>query len=1052
MQPFDITPFGLPNCEPGEVWFEEPRDISRVVVTFKGAAPKRVRLSYLQKLWPESRIEQGGDLDFRRPSRFGWTGLDDWFNAKWQKAAVIVKREGARVLTITFRGVRQEFPDFRGCEDYDVTFRRTMGIRVEAGEGAAIRRIQVHTVSAPARSRIRVELNAGRTTPGKTVELSGYNAVIERVQAGPGVSVKGVRVALRAAKRREFHVTVGHMAPAHRYTYDDAHITFALARETFTISLTSLEQEGPIWFADQGVYVARADDETSFADYRERIAGSKTVAQQVLERPEQSYGGAFNGQPRPHVTSYSIGCKHTRQTFWIEPNGDLITHSWPLTIITGTDTIRFKNKGSGRFFFGLERWCISGRFNDPAPVLAYNIHRKNGDLLLEQKMFAVPLEKAILAGDLAPDDTVVAMVRFRFRNCGDRPLKAELPIGYSNDSVRAGNRLNWWPPIDDNLVPRSKRDKLSVRRGRITGRWRGKSVLRCTFDSTMKAAGEGDGVVLEQKLAPGETCEAVLRVPYVALDSAAELAALNKLDFRRCHRQVTEFWRAEARTGAQLSTPEPNLNAAYAQHLPVTMITDPAVPDDPHLLQTSVGTTTYGNFCNESCMIIEELDQRGMHEEVRQRLGVWVKHQGSEWLMGNFTDKEGLYYGAGGYESGQSYSQHHGWVLWYLAEHYLRTGDKAWFRSVADSVVMGADWVSRQRRNTMGKLPHSRGWERGFLPAGALEDVSDYFYWLSTNALTWRGMDSAARALEGIEHPDAARVRKDADAYRRDLRRGFDTMRQHSPLVRLRDGRWVPHHPSRLYRRGRDYGWIREVLEGSVYLLLSGLYDANSKEAGWILDDFQDNRYMSPPYGYYIHDPELEWFDRGGFSVQPNLLAGLVPYLDRDEPELYIWMFFNAWCSCYREEINAMVEHPMPVLGFSNSVHFKTSDQANAMKWLAYMYVYTVGETLHLGRAIPREWLSDGNEIGVEAIATRFGHVSVTYRSQAASGRITAQASLKLRSTPERTLVRFRHPEGKRIRSVTVNGRRHGEYDPVRGDVDVTGLRGRVVIVARYWQ
>ena len=59
----------------------------------------------------------------------------------------------------------------------------------------------------------------------------------------------------------------------------------------------------------------------------------------------------------------------------------------------------------------------------------------------------------------------------------------------------------------------------------------------------------------------------------------------------------------------------------------------------------------------------------------------------------------------------------------------------------------------------------------------------------------------------------------------------------------------------------------------------------------------------------------MTWFDRGGFSMQPNLLAGLLPHLDRDEPEIYLWMFFNAWGACYREEINAMVEHPLPVLG-----------------------------------------------------------------------------------------------------------------------------------------
>ena len=43
---------------------------------------------------------------------------------------------------------------------------------------------------------------------------------------------------------------------------------------------------------------------------------------------------------------------------------------------------------------------------------------------------------------------------------------------------------------------------------------------------------------------------------------------------------------------------------------------------------------------------------------------------------------------------------------------------------------------------------------------------------------------------------------------------------------------------------------------------------------------------MSPPYGYPLVNEREEWFDRGGFSVQPNLLAGCLPYLDRDEPEI----------------------------------------------------------------------------------------------------------------------------------------------------------------------
>jgi len=275
-------------------------------------------------------------------------------------------------------------------------------------------------------------------------------------------------------------------------------------------------------------------------------------------------------------------------------------------------------------------------------------------------------------------------------------------------------------------------------------------------------------------------------------------------------------------------------------------------------------------------------------------------------------------------------------------------------------------------------------------------------------------------------------------------------MRRQTPLVRLRDGRWVPHYPSRLYCRGRDNGWIRETLEGSIYLLISGLYASDSPQAKWILDDYQDNRYMNPPFGYTVDIPEATWFDRGGFSIQPNLLAGLMPHLDRDEIEVYLWMFFNSWNACYREEIIAMVEHPYPVLGFSNTAQFKTSDEANAIMWLRYLFVYAPTDVLHIGKAIPRDWLRAGRNINADGVATRFGTVSVANESAAAQGNIRATVRLDLRSQPKQMLVRFRHPTRAPLKSVTVNGRPHPAFKADSGDVDVSGLNGELLIQAEY--
>jgi hypothetical protein len=1038
MKSFDILPYALPNSNAGEIYFEEPRDLSRVVLRFSGPVPKDLGLSYLRRDWPGIRYEEVRDLE--NPCGFGWIPSDDWFNTKWQKGAVRSELQSKGTVSMTFDRLVAEFPDMTR---YNVAFRRSLGVKIDTGDIGRLRKVEIYTASPPAATTLRVSLDAGRRTRCKKVELEGYNAAIGTVRGIGGCSVREGAVHRTGKGGAAFEVDVLHMAPSHRHSHDDGLVSFLLDGKRFTLSLVSLEQEGPVWFEEEGVYVRNGSHASiDFDDYRGKAELTRTIGDRVRERPEQSYRSAFFGQPRPHAVNYNLGCKHNRHGFFLEANGDVIVHKHNVTRIPGKDTPRFKCKGHGRFMFGLERWSTVSRFPDPSPVLVYNLYCRKGDLLLLQKSLSVPLSKSILDGELEGDDTGVGLFRFRFHNAGEKRVAAELPVNYSQDFWRT------WNSMDPG--PERRLDDIEIRGNRILGPWEGGQVLRAVVETTMKPARKDRGVVFSRKLDRGESCELLLKIPFIAVDTREEIEALEGLNFDKCHNEVTAFWRREAAKGAQIQSPEPHLDSLHKAHVAHVQITDFKMPDGSGLVNTSVGTSTYGNFSNESCMIIQDLDQRGLKEEAERRLGIWVKYQGTVPQPGNFTDFDGMYFGAGGFEEG-AYNQHHGWILWALSEHFLLTGDKKWFRRVADSVIAGADWVFRQRRNTMGKLPHSRGWERGFLPAGSLEDVIDFHYWLSTNCLTWRGADSAARALETIGHPEAVRVRKEADDYRRDLIRGFETMCSHSPLVRLRNGRWVPQYPSRLYRRGRDAGWIRQTLEGAIYLLISGLYDPSSTQAQWILDDFQDNLYIKPPYGYLIPDLEANWFCRGGFSIQPLLLAGLMPYLHRDEPEIYIWMFFNAWLSCYREEIGAMTEHPNPTLGYSNTAQFKPSDQANALMWLRYMYIFTDGDLLHFGRALPRQWFEDGNELVLRDVQTCFGKVSVEYRSSLREGAITAVARIpKASGSHPRVLVRFRHPEKAPIRSVQVNGRRHDRFDGVKGDVDVTGFAGRVVLEARY--
>lgn len=1065
---FDIAPFALPNCAPNEVRFEQPRDIQRVVVRFANSAPANAGLSYLQKTWPQSWHEFPENMAQTNPCVFGWRPIDDWFNAIWKAAAVQMTRPDGKTIEFAFEGLHAEFADFPGRDEYnaplrhlyDVTFRRTLGVRVDIPPESVIHSVEVYTTSVSIKAGIQVELNAGTTTACDSITISGYNVRNLRITPVESVEVRRRKVLLGTSAVQSFLVTLKCMRPTQTQPYsdDDGHVTFTLDNDAFTISLSALWAQGPIWFAEYGVFITEAGDPTTFFEYKERIRSAKTIRQRVLETSEQSLAGAYHGQPRPHAVACTLGCKYARQRFWVEADGDIVLIKRNVTWVPGADSSRFCNDGDARFLLGLGEWISAARFTDPPPTLAYNLHFKYDNLFLEQKLVAVPLEKPVAGAELLGDSTVVMMVRFRLRNMSDRPATTRIPIGYSGNSERstdrliAGGRPFSFINADDCLVPRSSREMLSASAdGRITGTWHEKTVLRCMYESDMSPVQREDCLMFERLLQPGEIGELILKIPYITIDTPREEQTLFALSFDECESEAREFWREEARYGAQLQTPNPHLNALHTMHPIYVNVTDFSMPGKNRLINTSAGSSTYGNYVNESCMIIQELDQRGLHDEARRRIEVWLEHQSTAGLAGRFSDFNGVFYGAGGFESGESYCQHHGWALWIIGMHYFLTGDTDWLNSVAEKLIMGLEWVFRQRRYTMEKKPpHSRGWEYGFLPAGGLEDTGDYWYWLSTNALTWRGCDTAAAALEAIGHAQAARIRKESDAYKKDLIRGFETMRRFTPLVRLCDGRWVPKYSSRLYCRGRDSGWIRETLEGAVYLLISGLYAPDSPQASWILDDYQDNLYMNPPFGYAVDIPERTWFDRGGLSIQPNLLAGLMPHLDRDEIEVYIWMFFNCWNACYREEITGMVEHPSPTLGFSNSAHFKTSDEANAVMWLRYMFVYTSGTVLFIGKAIPRDWLRNGQCISAKNVATRFGMVSVAYESKVDKGEIQATVNFKLRLQPMRALVRFRHPARESIKSVTINGKPHTAFDAVTGDVDLTGLTGELTIRAMY--
>lgn len=185
--------------------------------------------------------------------------------------------------------------------------------------------------------------------------------------------------------------------------------------------------------------------------------------------------------------------------------------------------------------------------------------------------------------------------------------------------------------------------------------------------------------------------------------------------------------------------------------------------------------------------------------------------------------------------------------------------------------------------------------------------------------------------------------------------------------------------------------------------------------------------------------------------MQANLLGGPLPYLWRDETKHFLRAYFNGFASAFDPQVRMCNEHSLPELGYPAGAHFKSSDEAQSTYWLRLMFVSEEGNSLYLGKAIPRYWLTDGRTVSIKNAATYFGPLSLTFESHAAKGQIKVVVELPQRNQPQNIFVRIRHPGSKPIKSVAINGQPYTQFDIEKEWVILKGdVKGTQEIVASY--
>lgn len=1040
------TPIALPSGAALLLEWNHPRPVRAVTLRTGGEVvpADAFSLEWWHRVWPDNGTG-------------GWMKLDDPFNGDWTSARLDRAAHGDEVR-LAFAPLTTN--EVRGVRNAGFPFRQTYKLRLTTRQTLRLADLTVHSDAVLRRARLRFEWGLKTTVPGT------WQPTFE--------ARNGRLVAVTRDSPTTATVDVEYADAPDRLSPDRGLVVFRSGEtRSFSVFVDDVLREGGLFVRDIGAFVSDAANGWTHATWPGppgEVWHEGTVIEQVARRPEQSFEQVSQAIPRKPPAYLFLGLPNLRQEFALLPQGQVVLRADSLRAPgpdaelrpwTG-DELVFDFGTGERPLMGPQRPRTVRRTLEDGWLPVVRHEWEDGGIRYTQTSVAT-----LLGRDLATLDTargtepVVLATRFEFENRADTPRPVWLWLEISRE---VPCRLS----VDNTLLLAHASDRR-LRSGvvPVRGHFRvpGKGTLEV---AVLEPGGPGSfNPALEQsaaarpalryylELGPRERQALEFFAPYIELLDPQELIALKSLSFSQVHDAVVPYWRQRAARGMTYEVPDRYLNEFFKAnlwHVLVSTDRDPVTGQYQH----GAATHQYRSFLNETMMVARSLEMRGEHTAARQLIETFLANQGVKGLPGNFRSSTGVLYAAHPVEpdpyTAQGYNMHHGWAMAAAAQHYRWTRDLDCLLEWGPRLSLAADWITRERQATCFLHPDgSRPVEYGLAPAGDLEDVEEYLYFYATDAYYHQGMAAVvdAFALASLdprlpqppEPPPgptpsappvslaeqfrlaASSLGRDTTAFRADLRASVAESVATSPVVRLRDGTWVPYVPPRAYAlTHRKEGWIREALYPALHLVNGGVYDSRHPFVEWLAQDLEDNLFLSAESGYGIEQPRTNFFHLGGFTLQPNLLDLALVYLETDRIPNFLRAFYNtAWASLYPDTM--CFAEWVPEYGKGGGPLYKTPDECKFIQWMRHLLIFERGDALELGLGVPRAWMADGQRVRVERAATYFGPLDLTLESRVAQAAIHASIRLRPHTQPGAVRLRLRHPDGRLLRSATSNGK-----------------------------
>ena len=939
-----------------------------------------------------------------------WVGESEW-QGDWVMIEGGMVREGERrVVRVGRTGLRNAK---NGIQKVRLVF-------PPSGKPVRIRTFEAYTRSRAAIASVRLEI---ATPAEQEAPVTLYNG--ERIESVPSEEfspdvwnlTKPLRMKVRYLKTK----------PGFAKS-DRTVLCLELPDGAFGVAIEDVVEHGCVYVPDFGLFVTREPDGPSLEEHLEAIADRNTILQNVRSMPDQSFSQAMEHVHRKvqnngptmlslacdnhKFTVYENGAVQHRHDHEIKPDQDrkklVYNPKYPVLVEARVDSTEPQRQ---------DRHLEDGWM----PIL--NTSYEGGGVVVHQRAFVTPYDRTASMeppGWLNPKPLFVA--EYALENPGEQAADVSFQLAF-----RVGEELKDPAPVK------------AVPRGAVAF---ADDVLLAFVDtkgvSSLDISSEEGCLTLTGRVSANTSQRCVLYIPgwdarideYVSLDGGM---ALDK--------EVVAYWHAIMAPAMQVHIPEPLLeDFIYASQVHCLMTARNEL--NAQCVAPWCGADRYGPLESESQAIIHGMSLMGHDAFAQRSLDYFIRRYNEDGLLTTGYTLMGV-----------------GWHLWTLAEYYAVHQDDAWLNGVAPRLERACQWIAGECEKTKRLNPDgTKPLEYGLVSPGVAADWSRFAYRSRSEGEYYAGLMGVARSYADIDYPGSSTLLADAAALREAIRRSYGLTQARSPVVQLRDGTWVPYSPAIMGCFGRvmdmypneDGGrsWGKDMSMGAHNLVVLGVFDEDDRRSvEWIANYLEDFWCVQGGMGAYsLEETTNDWFNLGGFSkVQPYYTRLVEMHALMDDVRPFIRAYFNAIPSLLNTENLNFWEH------FGNGGAWnKPHETGWFLAQTRLMLVMERSSELWLAPFVTTHWMHDGMAVGVENAPTRFGMVSYAITSHVNDGFIEAVIEPPTRSVTETIVLRLRHPEGKQIQSVEVNGKFHADFDPEKGCIRLQpGVEG-LTVRARY--